>query len=309
MNQKGIDYAWASVKPYDEMVKAGIKFVMRYISHDAGNTATVVSSSSKDATAAEVKELLKRGIGIGFVFEDTAQRALAGRSAGITDATFAKERVDALGVPGAVIYFAVDFDATDAEKPAIANYLAGAASVLGKDKVGVYGSFYVIKYMSEKKACTYFWQTLAWSGGQVHPSAHIYQAGGVKVGTLQCDLNKSLQTDFGVYFSTPAPVPTPKPKPAPKPAPAPSPAPQPKPDPTPPVTDLVAEYLAWRNWRTIGQGIPSGRPVSIPDQIPAQWWSYMITDLTWATMVVGADKSTVQKLKDKIAKAVAALKG
>jgi hypothetical protein len=52
----------------------------------------------------------------------------------------------ACGMPhGSPIYFAVDFDATPAQQVPINAYLTGAASVLGKTCVGVYGSYYVCK--------------------------------------------------------------------------------------------------------------------------------------------------------------------
>lgn len=175
----GVDYAWGA-KPYDEFKKAGIKFAMRYISKDPG----------KDLTAAEKDQLFRRGINVGVVYESTAGRAMSGYSGGRQDALYANARVKALGLDGIPIYFAVDFDATDAQKPTIAAYLTGASAVLGKHRVGVYGGYYVVKHMVDHKICDWFWQTYAWSGGLVHPQTHIYQyRNGVRIGGLSCDLN------------------------------------------------------------------------------------------------------------------------
>ena len=148
---QGVDYAWGN-PPFDEFVKQGFGFAMRYISLDP----------KKDLTNEELTELWRRGIGVGLVFESTANRALGGKTAGEQDAALAYKRCNSLGLPVAPVYFAVDFDATDAQKPTIADYLAGAASVLGKNRVGVYGDYYVVDYCLKNKAATWAWQTYAW---------------------------------------------------------------------------------------------------------------------------------------------------
>jgi hypothetical protein len=175
----GVDYAWGKV-PYDALKKAGVRFVLRYISHDAG----------KDLSLVELKALHKRGIKVGLVFETTAQRALSGYSGGQSDATYAKQRCHALGLDDIPVFFACDWDATDAQKPDIAKYLGGAVSVLGHARVGVYGSYYVVKYMVNMKACDWFWQTYAWSGGLIHPDAHVLQySNGHSIGGLSLDFD------------------------------------------------------------------------------------------------------------------------
>jgi hypothetical protein len=206
----GLDYAWGK-PPYDELKHQGFKFAMRYVSHDPG----------KDLTLAEKNELWKRGISVGLVFESTSGRARAGSRAGIQDAQHAQASAVHLGLPTIPIYFAVDFDATDVDKPFIASYLGGATKVLGHDRVGVYGGYYVIKYMADQRVCKYFWQTYAWSGGRVHPAAHILQyKNGVRIGGLSCDLDRGLKPEIGVQGLQLAPKP-PKPPVPPKPLPKP----------------------------------------------------------------------------------------
>lgn len=204
----GVDYSSPGPRPYDALAKAGVKFVMRYISFDP----------SKDLTKTELAALHRRGIKVGLVFETTAERALQGHDAGAKDATYAASRAKGYGLAGAPIYFAVDFDATDRQKPVIAAYLTGAVSVLTKARVGVYGSYYVVRYMAQNDVCGLFWQTYAWSGGLVwwaqkltgttvapkghliHPSAHIYQfSNGQRIGGLDVDFNKATSdpTGFG----------------------------------------------------------------------------------------------------------------
>lgn len=189
--QPGIDYAW-SRPDHSEVARLGYRFVMRYISHDP----------RKDLTIQERDELWAHGLQVGLVFEASAGRALAGYSAGVTDARGADQRTAELGLP-VPVYFAVDFDATDEQKPTIAAYIRGAASVLGGDRVGVYGGFYVVRYLAEEhpdSPCSWFWQTLAWSGGNVHPAAHIYQHQiDTQVAGAAVDLNRAMQDEIGVY--------------------------------------------------------------------------------------------------------------
>jgi hypothetical protein len=183
----GADYAWS--KPDSAgLKKDGVKFVMRYLSHDP----------SKNLTIPEFRELANAGFGVGLVWETTANRALSGTAAGVADATWARNQVRDLGLNFAdggfvlPIYFAVDFNATDAQKPTIASYLAGAVSVLGKNRVGVYGGYHVVKYCVDHDVCRWFWQTYAWSARLVHPKAHIYQyRNGISKHGGQYDLNKA----------------------------------------------------------------------------------------------------------------------
>lgn len=253
---KGIDYAWGS-KPYDEFVRQGVKFVMRYISHDP----------SKDLTNAEKAALLKRGIKVGLVFETTTGRALSDRAGGITDARYAKARADALGMKDAPIYFAVDFDAKDIHKPAIHRYLQGAVSVLGHDRVGVYAGYHVIKYVYEHGSCKWLWQTYAWSGGQLHPATHIHQyRNGIRIGGLSADLNDSKTVDFGVYPRPIKPIPTPKPKPVPAP---------PAGAISFPKDDTFWTWLRWKTgtgeFESYGKSNKIVRP-NVPQRIPSAWW-------------------------------------
>jgi hypothetical protein len=183
----GVDYAKTS-KDYDALKAKGIKFAMRYISHDPG----------KDLTLAEKKELHKRDIKIGVVFETKAQRAIDGHAAGAADGAFADERVKKLGLAGIPIYFAVDWDVADAQKTKVATYLKGVESVIGKTRTGVYGGYGIVKYVVEHDVCSWFWQTYAWSGGHIHPSVHIHQYhNDATIGTMSVDLNHGSTTGFG----------------------------------------------------------------------------------------------------------------
>lgn len=195
-----IDYAWGNPN-FAQLRAAGVDGVMRYISHDPG----------KDLDAVELKQLRAQGIKVGLVFESTAGRALKGRAAGEQDAIFARRRLGQLGIK-IPVYFAVDFDATDAQKPIIDEYLDGAVGVLGWGNVGVYGGYYVIDSTVKRRSCKYLWQTYAWSGGRVHPQAHLLQySNGHRLAGVSCDYNKSLKADWGQHPRPAKPAPSPKP--------------------------------------------------------------------------------------------------
>jgi hypothetical protein len=189
MGKLGVDYAWTH--PGGAALKgAGYQFACRYLSAD----------TSKNISASEANDLRNSGLEIVVVWETTANRALAGSGAGADDARSALAQANAAGLSGVPIYFAVDFDAAESQQGAINQYMQGAASVLGKQRTGVYGGFYVVKRCLDAGVVTWAWQTQAWSGGQVDPRAHILQyAKTVTINGVQCDVNESLKSNFGQY--------------------------------------------------------------------------------------------------------------
>src|SRR5262245_5417720 len=122
MPREGIDYAWHGGLSVDAFRAQGATFVVRYLSNDA----------TMNLTASEAALLSNSGFDLAVVWETTERRSLAGKAAGATDAKKAAAQAKDCGMPaGRPIYFGVDFDATDQDKPKIAEYLAGAASVIG----------------------------------------------------------------------------------------------------------------------------------------------------------------------------------
>ena len=125
MPRQGIDYAWHHSLNLDAFRTHGVTFVVRYLSND----------ESKNLDASEAHLLSDGGFDLVVVWETTAQRALDGRAAGATDAKKAAAQAKACGMPARrPIYFGVDFDAQDHDLPKIANYLRGAASVIGETR-------------------------------------------------------------------------------------------------------------------------------------------------------------------------------
>ncbi|MEW2545085.1 DUF1906 domain-containing protein [Streptomyces sp. NPDC047002] len=185
----GVDYAWG--RPGGAALKAaGKKFACRYLSGDEG----------KNLTAEEARELAAHGVSCVVVWESSAQRALSGKKGGEEDARKAETLAAHAGMPGdRPIYFAVDFDATPGQQDDINAYLDGAAGVVGRERVGVYGGYYPLKRALDAKKAAWGWQTPAWSGGQWDKRAHIRQGAQQTIGGTACDLNTAKAEDYGQW--------------------------------------------------------------------------------------------------------------
>lgn len=205
MSNKGIDYSWARPNPVD-IKSEGFDFAMRYLSHDDG----------KNISRDEANALLGAGVDVGLVWESYARRPLEGRKAGLADGNDAQSQAKAVGFPsGSTIYAAVDFDTSEAQQAPIDEYLKGFTEGLGDYETGVYGSYYICKRCDENKTATKFWQTLAWSGGQIYEKCHIYQNGATAFGS-GADQNEGRKSDLGNWKadgSQPSPSPAPAPQP------------------------------------------------------------------------------------------------
>jgi hypothetical protein len=191
--REGVDFSGTHPSA-DAMRQAGRDFVVRYVS-TAGNP--------KNITATEAAYWRDHGIDVAIVFETAAGRALSGRTAGVTDAAAARTQVVAAGGPasGGVVYFAADVDTTSpAQRAAIADYLTGAASILGWAQVGIYGEYELLTYLAASIPCRYFWQTYAWSGGQRYQPAQLYQySNGQTLGGVEVDYDRAYADDFGQW--------------------------------------------------------------------------------------------------------------
>ncbi|WP_131739389.1 glycoside hydrolase domain-containing protein [Actinomadura roseirufa] len=187
----GVDYAWG--RPGATALKrAGARFVCRYLSPD---------TTGKNLTRAEAEELSGAGLWLVVVWESGASRALAGRAAGAADAADAAERARSLGMPGdRPVYFAVDFDAAPGQQDEINAYLDGAASVLGRGRVGLYAGYGPVKRAFDAGKITYGWQTYAWSGGRWDARAQLQQySNDHDINGVGVDYDRAMDSDYGQW--------------------------------------------------------------------------------------------------------------
>jgi Rv2525c-like, glycoside hydrolase-like domain len=165
---KGCDYSSARPDPVC-LHRLGIRFAVRY---------TSIGPNPKNMSAAEVRGLLAAGIALATVFEEEAGHMLRGRAAGVAAAKASRDLAGACGMPaGRPHYFALDIDPRPLRGPQWEQakaYLDGAASVLGRSAVGVYGGFLAIENLVPRWA-PWGWQTVAWSDGKWSAKAHLQQ--------------------------------------------------------------------------------------------------------------------------------------
>ncbi|MEV6070333.1 DUF1906 domain-containing protein [Nocardia sp. NPDC052001] len=190
----GLDYA--AGRPAASAIRAaGFDFVVRYLSEGGP------SLPGKILTPAEADDLRAHGVSIVSNWETTAARMLDGYGAGVTDARAALARVLRCGGrPDRPIYFSADFDATPPQQEPINAYLDGAASVLGRANVGIYGGYWPVSRALDAGIATWAWQTIAWSGSNREPRAQLFQTGRqVVVDGVECDVNETDYADFGQW--------------------------------------------------------------------------------------------------------------
>lgn len=186
-----IDYS------YDRFTAAELKAAGK-----AGAIRYVASGRPEvSATRAEVDGIRAGGLAFVAVWERGPARALAGYPAGKLDAADAAAYCAGLGASSTdPAYFAVDFDATPAQMPTVAAYVEGVASVLGWDRVGVYGGLPVLEYLRARTPLALFWQTIAWSGDVLLPYANLYQ---YRINDVlngkEVDLDRALTADYGQW--------------------------------------------------------------------------------------------------------------
>lgn len=156
----------------------------------------------KCATASELRDFNRHGIGMALVFEDDAADWRGGRPAGRRAATLGRAHATAIGFPlGRPVYLAIDQDVVNTgEFETMLDYLRGANEVIGAALTGVYGEADVIDRARDAGVASWFWQTAAWSRGRVAGGLHLYQhVGTVRVGGVDCDENAVIQQDWGQH--------------------------------------------------------------------------------------------------------------
>jgi photosystem II stability/assembly factor-like uncharacterized protein len=172
-----VDYAggFSSATP-GRLKAAGVGIAVRYVG----------SKSWKCLSAREANALRGAGIDIAAVYETKAKWMLGGRKAGVAAAKAARSAIIACGGPRQpFVWFACD---TATNKYSTVNAcLQGAASVLGANNVGVYGSYYVCANALKAHAAAKAWQTEAWSNGHVLGNAALYQPAHKTNGNLHLD--------------------------------------------------------------------------------------------------------------------------
>lgn len=205
MATEGIDYSWA--RPGGRNIKnAGKQFVVRYLFEDG--------QGGKGLDANELADLVNNGLEIVLVYEAFAASPKEGAQTGKAHAAAAQREINRLGLPAnSVVYFAADWDAQANEQGQIDDYLRGAASVIGLERVGLYGSADVMTRTMASGTAKWFWQTYAWSKGRVQEGIHLYQYSNGQNLNGAVDFNRTSLDNYGQVskagqISVPTPTPS-----------------------------------------------------------------------------------------------------
>lgn len=163
---------------------AGFEYAARYLGE---------SWKSFDKKEGEI--IQKAGIKLISVFQKSANKlSYFTEEQGSVDGKDAEKWAKAVGQPeGTAIYFAVDCDVTGKQMSTIQSYFLAVKKQLPSYKVGIYGSYAVMYGM--KNYGDYFWQTYAWSRGEVAPFIHMYQhENNIIIEGVNIDRNRIMQS-------------------------------------------------------------------------------------------------------------------
>lgn len=144
---------------------------------------------TKHTNKTEYDSLIGAGLKVRLVMQDTTKDSDGGYAAGVARAQRAKAGADYLGYTG-VIFFTND--RTEVPDPRTWQaYLDGAASVLGRARVGAYGFANALNAAVGHASA--FWQAGAESQLVGHANYYQWNNGRVYIDGLEADLNKVIK--------------------------------------------------------------------------------------------------------------------
>jgi hypothetical protein len=183
---QGVDFAWGG--PSVAALKAnGKRFAVGYFSYDL----------SKNWQPWQARAYRAAGIATVGVFESSQFRPLQGCAAGKQDAQTAKQQEAQVGMAGAPVYSAVDFD-TSGQEWRIRPYFVCWQQEMTPSLSGAYGGISTIRYLFNQRLIRWGWQAYAWSAGQWDSRAQLQQyLNDVFIGGVDTDLDRATAKDYG----------------------------------------------------------------------------------------------------------------
>jgi hypothetical protein len=174
---RGLDTTVELTRHAEALRSQGVDFAMRYYSNNA----------SKNLSLGEARALSQAGLKIGVVWETSGTHAaFFTRAQGLADGAQAYRMArESIGQPfGSAIYFAVDYDPTQADiDGGISNYFTGvhAALYVANDgapsyRVGVYGSGLCCGALAERGIAALSWlsQSTGFAGSRQYADQKRY---------------------------------------------------------------------------------------------------------------------------------------
>lgn len=198
-----LDYSAGVLKAAD-IKAAGALGAIRYVSDRRPGAQWMLG---KPIQLPEARDLYQAGLKIvsnyQFGKQDTADW-LGGQAAGVMHAKRGWELHTAAGGPvSAPIYVSIDDNPTlEQYRQQVAPYLRAWESVIGHQRVGIYGNSTTIEWALQDGLGSWFWQH-NWGSpkGFVHPAAHLHQfeIDARRVAGVGVDLNDILKPQFGQW--------------------------------------------------------------------------------------------------------------
>lgn len=191
----GFDYS-AGRLTAAQIKAAGGEFVCRYT-----GTEGLTKLSAKNITKSEYDGLIAGGVSVFLNYEYLTTDTNGGYPAGAQAAQRAKADADAFGYSGPIL-FSADKHLSTTEVAEALSYLDGAASILGRDRVGAYGFREFIQPAHDQNHASYFWLcgSRPAANDAIWKWLNIYQrnTGTVNIGGIQCDINELINPiNFG----------------------------------------------------------------------------------------------------------------
>lgn len=198
MTVEGVDYSSDHPDPHG-LYAVGKRFAGRYLGPGSG---------PKLLTPAEAIALRDAGLSIVALVEGGEQDALSGFPTGKLHAEMALRHATQVRMPdGHPFYAAVDFDVQAAQWDRVLDYFAGFASVLGGQRVGLYGGYQAMVWAARDQAARWLYQTYAWSGGRWYVGRNVEQyRNTVSLVGGTVDLDRGITPYFGQWMTGGAPV-------------------------------------------------------------------------------------------------------
>lgn len=199
---RGLDMAVDASDVAGQIAAAGLSFVARYYRRP--------SSSMPPLSLVEAKALAAQGLQIVTVWEGRSDVASHFSFAtGVDEGTSAYMQAAAVGQPaGTPIYFAVDYDASQAEAAgSVTDYFAGVAkgfATVSRDNpiyaIGVYGSGRTCRVLLANQAATFAWLAMStgWAEYKTFGGWHIKQGPRSSVITVDHDVDTG-RGNFGAF--------------------------------------------------------------------------------------------------------------
>jgi Domain of unknown function (DUF1906) len=214
----GVDQSSRPPPSADALVQAGVRFISMYVADRAKDHHVDPTDPStwpgKCLRPAEVRAYVEAGIQVIVNWETSEDAMISGAGRGAEAARNSLTMARRCGMPAdRPVYFSLDTDPTkltDGQWARVFDFLDGAAGVLGRANVGIYGGLLAVQKALDAKKAVWAWQTFAWSGGQWDERAHIRQFPDaflhapdskfhVNIGGVQCDIDRAMTADFGQW--------------------------------------------------------------------------------------------------------------